>query len=402
MPLARAPAFPGWDKNGAPKQSCKRKGTIETSFWAAQAPQLCIQLSMALFDRRAAAVLTTVAVFLLGGAIAFIAWKTLVVLLFALLFAYLMEPVIQRFQKRLRRRWMAVAITYLLFWGLVALFGAIAGQRLVTQARRASEVVPATLEKIESGEIAYEVGREHGWSHERQQQLHDWLASRRETINRNVERLIAKGPTLAGAIGWALLVPFLAMLYPEKKAAFALRLVERLSAPGKQKEVLKRSVQDADEVLSDYMWAQFLLSVIAFCVFIPALWLMRVPGVLLLAMLVALMEFIFVVGPMIAGATILATVIVSGKGNWLIVLAFLIVWRLVQDYVNTPWLLSAELKMPPLAIIGAVLIGGEIGGGLGMFVAVPLAAAVRLFWRRWDRYQSGDRDAFQRPAEKAA
>jgi predicted PurR-regulated permease PerM len=357
---------------------------------------------MAFFDRRAAAVLTTALVFLLLGAIAFIAWKTVVVLLFALLFAYLMEPVIRRFQQRARKRWMAVAITYLTFWGLVALFAAIGGQKLMTQARRASEVVPATLEKIQSGEIAYELGREHGWSPQRQQQLHDFLAARREQINHRIEAFAARMPSLAGALAWALLVPFLAMLFPENKAAFALRLVDRFASAGKQKEILKRTVKDTDAVLSDYMWAQFLLSVIAFSVFIPALWLMKVPGVLLLSLFVAVMEFIFVVGPLIAGITILATVVVSGQGNWLIVLAFLIVWRLVQDYVNTPWLLSAELRMPPLAIIAAVLIGGEIGGGLGMFVAVPVAAVIRLLWRRWDRYHAGDAAAFRHPAEKAA
>ena len=361
-----------------------------------------IQLWMAIFDRRAAAVLTTALVFLLVGAIAFIAWKTLVVLLFALLFAYLMEPVIRRFQKRVRKRWMAVAITYIMFWGLVAIFAGIAGQKLMTQARRASEVVPATLEKVQSGEIAYELGREYGWDQQRQQQLHDFLVSRREQINQGVETIAAKMPSLAGALAWGLLVPFLAMLYPENKAIFPLRLVDRLATPGEQKEILKRTVKDTDAVLSDYMWAQFLLSVIAFGVFVPALWLLKAPGVLLLALLASVMEFIFVVGPIIAGAVILATVLVSGHGNWLVVLGFLIAWRLVQDYVNTPWLLSAELRMPPLAILAAVLIGGEIGGGLGMFVAVPVAAVIRLLWRRWDRYQAGDAAAFQHPAEKAA
>jgi predicted PurR-regulated permease PerM len=384
------------------KERTFRKDLHEKSLRAAPSHPVGIQLTMAIFDRRAAAVLTTALLFLLVGVIGYLAWKTLIVLLFALLFSYLMEPIVGRFQRKLRRRWMAVAFTYLLFWGLVAIFAAIAGQKLFSQAHRASEVVPATLEKIESGQIAYELGREHGWSQARQQQLHNILVARGGQIRSTVEHFVSRIPTVAGLLAWAVLVPFLAMLFPEHKVAFPLRLVDRFASRGKQKDILKRAVKDTDAVLADYMWAQFLLSVIAFFVFIPALWLLHVPGVLLLALLVAVMEFIFVVGPIIAGTAILATVIVSGQGNWLAVLAFLVVWRLVQDYINTPWLLSAELKMPGLAIIAAVLIGGEIGGGLGMFVAVPVAAVCRLLWRRWDRYQAGDGDAFRRPAEKAA
>jgi predicted PurR-regulated permease PerM len=53
--------------------------------------------------------------------------------------------------------------------------------------------------------------------------------------------------------------------------------------------------------------------------------------------------------------------------------------------------------MHPLVVIGAVLIGGEVFGGLGMFLAVPIAAAVRILWWRYRQTQdqAADRDRLQ-------
>jgi len=358
---------------------------------------------MAIFDRRAASVVTTVLLFAIALAILAIAWKTAVVLLFALLFAYLMEPIVRWFEKRFKKRWQAIAITYLLFWMFVAGFGYVGGQKLTQQAKAAATTLPATFNKIKSGDIAYELGRSRGWSQETQQRLHDLLAKNAPALEGAAQRFAVGLPSIIGALGWGLLVPFLAMLFPRDKAGLPLCIVDRFTtAQSRQRRILQRAVKDADVVLADYMWAQFLLSVIAFVVFWPALALMKVPGALLLALFASVAEFIFIVGPLAAAIAILGTVFVSGEGNWLVVLGFLIVWRLVQDYVNTPLLLSAELKMPALAIIASVLIGGEIGGGLGMFVAVPVAAVIRLLWRRWDMYKSGESKAFELPAKEAA
>jgi predicted PurR-regulated permease PerM len=362
----------------------------------------CIQLRMQLFDARAARVISTILMFVAGLAVVFFAWKTIAVLFFAMLFAYLMEPMVARVQKKVgKKRWLAVGITYLAFWIIVGSFAGIAGQRLMQQAHKATQIVPTTFSRITSGDIAYDIGKERNWSGQRQQRLHDFLAARGPRIEAAFGGTVSQIPHYAGALLWALLVPFLAMLFPKDKARLPLRLVDRFAAE-KDREILRRIIKDTDAVLGDYMWAQFLLSVIAFFVFLGALWLLKVPAVLLLSLLAAVLEFIFVVGPLLAAIAILGTVVVSGKGNLIAVIVFLAGWRLVQDYVNTPLIFSAELRMPALAVVAAVLIGGEIGGGLGMFVAVPVAAVIRLLWRRWDRYRAGDEHAFQVPTQRAA
>jgi predicted PurR-regulated permease PerM len=60
-----------------------------------------------------------------------------------------------------------------------------------------------------------------------------------------------------------------------------------------------------------------------------------------------------------------------------------LVYGIVQasdDWLLTPWLQGRELEMDFVTIILAVLIGGAVAGLLGMLLAVPAAACVRIFW----------------------
>ncbi len=52
---------------------------------------------------------------------------------------------------------------------------------------------------------------------------------------------------------------------------------------------------------------------------------------------------------------------------FLILSFFLGLWRLLQDYVNSPRIMGAKLELHPLAALFAVLVGGEIGGVVGVF-----------------------------------
>src|SRR5678815_4923628 len=103
------------------------------------------------------------------------------------------------------------------------------------------------------------MGKERNWSEQRQQQLHDFLASRGPRIEAAFGGTVSQIPHYAGALIWALLVPFLAMLFPKDKTRLPLRMVDRFAAE-KDREILRRIIKDTDAVLGDYMWAQFLLS----------------------------------------------------------------------------------------------------------------------------------------------
>src|SRR5262249_25238951 len=108
--------------------------------------------------------------------------------------------------------------------------------------------------------------------------------------------------------------------------------------------------------------------------------LLRFPYAIALASLGGLLEFIPVVGWTSTSAVIVGFGFVNHL-HWIWMAALLGIWRVIQDYAIMPRILGRELKIHPLGAIFAVLVGAELGGLVGIYLAVPLAAAVRVVWR---------------------
>ena len=98
------------------------------------------------------------------------------------------------------------------------------------------------------------------------------------------------------------------------------------------------------------------------------------------------MEFIPVVGPLVAAVQILGASLLLSYPHWLVLLIFLAAWRLVQDYVVSPRIMGKSMELHPLGAIFGVLAGGEIAGVLGIYLSIPVMASLRIVWRRWRLY----------------
>ena len=61
--------------------------------------------------------------------------------------------------------------------------------------------------------------------------------------------------------------------------------------------------------------------------------------------------------------------------------ALLGIWRVIQDYFAAPRIMGSHLKIHPLAAIFAGLVGAEIGGIVGICLAVPMMASFCIVWR---------------------
>src|SRR5260370_28413736 len=97
------------------------------------------------------------------------------------------------------------------------------------------------------------------------------------------------------------------------------------------------------------------------------------------------MEFIPVVGPLVGAAAIVVVAFLTNCPHVLAVAVFLGIWRLVQDYVTAPRIMGGKLQLHPLAVIFAILVGGEIGGVIGVYLSIPIAAGLRIIWKRGRR-----------------
>jgi predicted PurR-regulated permease PerM len=185
---------------------------------------------------------------------------------------------------------------------------------------------------------------------------------------------------------WVLfLVPILAIFFLRDGGSFhdvLLALVQSRT----QREFLQDVFQDLNQMLAQFIRAQLTLaafSLVAYTAFLSA---MRVPYALMLGTAGGAMEFIPVAGPLLAGAVMMVVAVLAGYQHWAFLLLFLLVWRLIQDYVISPRVMGVSVELHPLAALFGVLAGGEIAGVLGVYLSIPVMASLRIVWRRWRIY----------------
>ena len=106
------------------------------------------------------------------------------------------------------------------------------------------------------------------------------------------------------------------------------------------------------------------------------------PSAIALGVLAGILEFIPMVGWMTAAATITAVGLLS-HSHWIWMLALLGLWRISMDYGIAPRVMGHELEIHPLLAIFTLMVGGAVGGIEGIYLSIPLAAALRVIYRRF-------------------
>jgi predicted PurR-regulated permease PerM len=340
---------------------------------------------MSLLDRNTLRILFTTLATASLLAFVWLARKPLLAFLFAMLFAYLLEPLIVLLQKWTRcGRGVAIAITYVAIVGAVLTVGLAEGPRVVEEGRHLSDSAPELYNRVASGSIAFQVGKARGWSEATQARAQQLIVGHREEVLSTIRAQSSKVTGIAGNALWLVLIPILAIFFLKEKSGFA-RNIEGLLENQSSRQLLSDIMNDLDEMLSHFVRAQLYLAAISGAVYILVLSLMKVPYSLVLGTLGGLLEFIPFVGPMVAGVLILAICFGLNFGHMVMVVAFLLVWRGLQDYVISPRILGGRVEVHPLVAIFGVLAGGEIAGVAGIYFAVPILAAVRILWSHWHR-----------------
>lgn len=343
------------------------------------------------FDKRTASVLITVLIFVAIGAFIYGAGRILIVFLLAILFAYLLEPLVSRFQRWTKvsrgSREIAILEVYVIISAAFALLLILMGPRIADESRKLVEALPGFLQKISSGRIVAEIGSKHGWSYNTQIHLQQFLAAHKSAILAWVASVGARVANFAANLIWVALIPILAIFFLKDGRAFAERLVEAVDRY-QQKRFLVGITVDLNEMLAHYIRMQLILAGLSLAAYMSVLSLLRVPYSLALGAIAGVLEFIPIVGPLVGAILILGVGFLANYHHLLIVALFLGGWRLLQDYFTSPRLMGGKLELHPLVVIFAVLVGAEIGGIIGVYLSIPVAAALHIVWRRWQRVYS--------------
>jgi predicted PurR-regulated permease PerM len=155
--------------------------------------------------------------------------------------------------------------------------------------------------------------------------------------------------------------------------------------PASQRNELIPLFAQVNTLLGRYVRGQMFLIGVMSTVTFAGLSILQLPFALLLALMTGVLEVIPIVGPITAGA-IACLVALGHPAPWglsqiwyvAVVAAMYTVLRHAEDYFVIPLVIGRIVKLHPAVVIFSLLTGGALYGLLGVLIAVPVAATLRL------------------------
>src|SRR5215470_2555968 len=364
---------------------CER-GTRDRDSVRLQTCALCARMSrskaMAIPERQTLNVLLTIALFGMVCAAVYSARHILLIFVFAIFFAYLIDPVVRFLQRHSlffrSLRGPAVVEVYIALVLLVALVAHQFAPSFVRNTLKLVDEVPAVLNGLSTGDIASDMRSKYGWSEEQEFRFRAFLRRHKDDVQGLVQGVDHFLSNAAQVLGFGLLIPILAIFFLRDGDHIADLLI-RLFFPANRRSRIRSLAGELHGMLTRYIRAQLLLCGLSFMFYTAALLLLRFPHAFALGTLGGVLEFIPVFGWITTFAAISSVGIVNHQ-HWIWMAALLGVWRVIQDYYASPRIMGSQLKLHPLAALLAVLAGAEIGGVVGVYLAVPVVAAMWIIW----------------------
>lgn len=185
-------------------------------------------------------------------------------------------------------------------------------------------------------------------------------------------------PSLLSTIGNLVLIPFLMFFFIKDARAMKKGFID--TVPNRYFEFSLNVLQKMDAQLGNYLRGQFLVAAIIGSIATLALWFLNVDFFMVIGPLAGLANMIPYVGPLAGGLmAIIVSVVTTGAFDTIlgIVIAFVLIQTL-DNVVLQPLILSRNVELHPMLILLAILVGGKLFGVVGLLLAVPFTAIVKV------------------------
>jgi predicted PurR-regulated permease PerM len=323
---------------------------------------------------------------LLLGALVYLLAPVLTPFAAAALLAYLGDPLVDRLERHRLSRTAAVAVVFTLM--TLAMVGALL------------LLIPMLERQL--GRFIEQLPRYVAWIQDR---LLPWLESQ---FGVDIERfepanLVAMlrqhwqqaGGIAAGLLGslsksgMAVVLWLTNLLLIPVVTFYLLRdwdlLVERVRMllPRSIEPTVSRLAKQSDEVLGGFLRGQLAVMFALGTIYAIGLALVGIDLALLIGMLAGLVSFIPYLGAIVGVAAGVIAALVQYGDLWhvALVLAVFGIGQTIESFVLTPWLVGDRIGLHPVAVIFAILAGGQLFGFLGVLLALPVAAVVMVMLR---------------------
>ncbi len=330
-------------------------------------------------DERALRVVWTVFLFALLLFVVYYIRSTILLFAGSIFLAYMLSPIVGLVERFIpKRRNLALALVYITLIGLLVLLGFQLVPTLTAEATSLTTRLPSMI----TGATVARIPLPH-WLEPMRVQVMAAMNQEAKNLETSVVPFLHSASTrILSGIGDILpiiLIPILAFFFLKDGRAIRDSLLGAVEK-GQDRTTVELILDDIHDVLRNYIRALVLLAITSFCAWAIFLSVMRYPYELLLAGIAGVLEFIPVIGPAGALVIMLIVFIASGSGGLLWIILFWGCFRIFQDYVLNPFLMSAGVELHPLLVLFGVLAGDALGGIPGMFFSVPVIAILRVVY----------------------
>ncbi len=309
----------------------------------------------------------------------------------SIFFAYLIDPLVkvirrpfkERNLEKIMPRSLAIGIAYIFVFSILGIAISYLAPRVADQARQLAFNLPnyaTTLQKnvedintrFENYKIPEETQKEIN------KKINDQVLGLAESIPAFLGNVAL---TVVSYLPWLILIPILSFFFLKDINLFRLSFL-RAFPSGHWRARAESVLADVNTTLAAYTRAQLISCVLIGLICTLAFYILGLNYALLLGILAGILEFIPLIGPLTIALT--ATT-VAGVSNspWsaLYVAVFLVILRILQDYVFYPSIVREGIHLHPLAIILSVLAGEQIAGIPGVFLSIPIFAIATVLYR---------------------
>ena len=304
----------------------------------------------------------------------YIAKSIIIPIVFAVVIAMVLQPVVNFFIRLKINRVLAIVITMLLTFIVIAGFGTV----LISQASRFGESWPILVDKF-TAIINQNIADAADYFNKDPQKIHDWIAKTQgELINSSTAAIGQTLVHLGNGLVILLLIPFYIFMILFYKPII-LEFIVRISRTNYESHV-RVIVSQIKTVIQRYLVGLVIEAGLMAVMNTTALLILGIEYAVILGILAALLNIIPYIGGIIAVALPMMVALVTKSSPWyaLYVLAAYYVIQLIDNNYIVPYIVASKVKINALFSVIIVLVGNAMWGVPGMFLAMPLLAIVKL------------------------
>jgi predicted PurR-regulated permease PerM len=307
----------------------------------------------------------------------------------ALFLAAALNPAVEFVERRgrLRRVW-SVAAVYSLALALSVCLGLVFLPPLVEQVTRLVDALPDLVADLTRGHgpLGFLETKYHVVEQVRTAIADQGAGGVLGDASSALTAVTDLATTLAGLMIIAVLTFFMLLEGPWWRRQ-AVELVPERSRPA-----VERIGSGVYRAVGGFVTGNLLASLLAGAVATTIMLLTGVPYAIPLGVFVAIVELVPYVGPVAATVLVSGVALTQGTATALVVFVLLLVYHVIEGHALRPLIYGRTLKLSPLTVLLAIVVGTEIAGILGTLAAIPIAGSIRVIVVELLRQRNG-RDA---------